>query len=925
MPRPTYGDDVEARVKRLFTVLLSLNDLNEDNCGIKFRWDYSDSPSDSPKLVVKTTLRHLEALTKKDGQGHLNKTQIREALQRMEDFLGILTDNRVHKRGTENWDFTLTLWFRESEKNLEKFEIEWSDRRPEKSKQQAAATTQKAKTTQQKKSSFCQAPALPQYFVERPSHQEAVKNLLLSQAADTPGTLVVSAIYGLGGIGKSTLAAAIAHSLEVQTCFPDGILWVTLGQNPDLLPFLGNWIQSLGDYNYKPTSVNDASTYLRTLLYEKRVLLVVDDAWNPEHVEPFRVGGSNCRVLVTTRGAVIKGATPYNLNVLTKEQSLSLLQKSSRVELTADEQQLAEQLAITVGYLPLALDLAAAQVAEGVTWKEILKDLQADIAYLETLDLPDLEQYSSEEKRKHCSLIASFNLSLRSLTPEMLRQFAWFGVLPEDVNITSAMAATLWEITPRQALTTLRTFKTKALLLPGTAVGEHSSTYRLHDLMHDMAKRSLTAEESPQQHELPGFGFKLAYAHSLLLERYRKKTQSGLWHTLSDDGYIHRNLRWHLEQAGKIENLHQLLQEETEVGKNGWYEACASLGETAIFVTDVARAWRLAEKMFEENPAHSTSLQCFYALITASLNSLVANLPNNLLIALVAKKVWTPEQGLAYTLQSSNPSQKADSLTELANHLPLNLNKLALEKALAAAKLIQDEYSRAYALTALADKLPSVLPDALTAAKLIQDKEHRAYALTALADKLPSVLPDALAAAKLIQDEYSRAYALTALADKLPSVLPDALAAAKLIQDKEHRAYALTALADKLPSVLPDALTAAKLIQDEYIRTKVLSALADKLPPELLLDALAAAKLIQDERHRAAALSALADKLPPKLLFDALAAAKLIQDEYSRADALNALADKLPSVLPDALAAAKLIQDEYSRAYALTALADKLP
>jgi hypothetical protein len=548
MPRATHGDDVKARVKRLFAVLLSLSDLNEDNCGIDFRWD----DSGSPKLVVKTTLRHLEALTKKDGQGHLSKTQIREALQRMEDFLGILADNRLHKRGTENWDFTLTLWFRESAKNLEKFEIEWDNRRPEKSKQQAAATTQKAKTTEQKKSSFCQAPALPQYFVERPSHQEAVKNLLLSQVAALPGTLVVSAIYGLGGIGKSTLAAALAHSLEVQTCFPDGILWVTLGQNPDLLPFLGNWIQSLGDYNYKPVTISDASMHLQTLLYDKKALLVVDDAWNPEHVEPFRVGGSKCRVLITTREAVIKGATRYDLDVLTPDESLALLQKTC-VSLTQDEQQLAQELAVTVGYLPLALDLAAAQIAEGVTFAELLKDLKANIAYLETFDLPGLEKYSSEEKRKHCSLIASFNLSLRSLTPEMLRQFAWFGILPEDVNITPAMASTLWSITPRQALTTLRTFKTKALLLPGTAVGEHSSTYRLHDLMHDMAKRSLAREVSPQQHELPGLGLNLADAHSLLLERYSKKTQSGFWHTLSDDGYIHRNLSWHLEQAGRIE------------------------------------------------------------------------------------------------------------------------------------------------------------------------------------------------------------------------------------------------------------------------------------------------------------------------------------------------------------------------------------
>ena len=744
MPRATYGDDVKARVKRLFEGLVSLSDLNEDNCGIEFKWH--ESGSANHKLVVKTTLRHLEALTKKDGKGHLTKEQIREALQRMEDFLEILADNRLQKRGTEKWDFTLTPWFKESAKNLDKFDIEWENRRPEKSKQQATSTTPadlKILSVEYKKSCFCQAPPLPQYFVERPEYQQAVKNALLSQEADRPGTLVVSAIYGLGGIGKSTLAAVLAHNLEVQTHFPDGVLWVTLGQNPDLLPLLGNWIKSLGDRDYKPVTVDDAKMHLQTLLYDKKALLVVDDAWNPEHVEPFRVGGLNCRVLVTTREAVIKGATRYDLDVLTAEQSLKLLQKSC-VPLTADEQQLAQELAVTVGYLPLALDLAAAQVAEGVSWAELLEDLQADIAYLETLDLPDLEKYSNEEKRKHHSLIASFNLSLRSLTPEMLRQFAWFGILPEDVTITEVMAATLWEITPRQALTTLRSFKTKALLMPGAMISQQKQTYRLHDLMHEMAKRLLIGEPSPEQpQELPGLGLKtLAAGHSMLLEQYRKKTQAGLWHTLSDDGYIYANLSWHLEQAGRTNELHQLLQEETETGKNGWYEACDRLGQTAIFVTDVARAWRLADEILKENSSNSIGLQCRYAFITASLNSLAANLPEELLIALVKKKVWMEEQGLAYALQVPNQQKKVSTLASLADYLPQILKEQALQIALETARSIADEYNRAYALTALADKLPEALmPQALEAARSIANEEYRAYALTALAiplSKMPA-------------------------------------------------------------------------------------------------------------------------------------------------------------------------------------------
>ena len=134
-----------------------------------------------------------------------------------------------------------------------------------------------------------QMPPLPDHFVERPEPQDAVKGQLLCE--DKVGTLVVSAIYGLGGIGKSVLATKLAHDPEVRDYFADGILWATLGQKPDILPLLSGWIQALGDNDYKPTAVESASNHLRTLLYDKCILLVVDDVWNPVHLEPFRVGG----------------------------------------------------------------------------------------------------------------------------------------------------------------------------------------------------------------------------------------------------------------------------------------------------------------------------------------------------------------------------------------------------------------------------------------------------------------------------------------------------------------------------------------------------------------------------------------------------------------------------------------------------------
>jgi uncharacterized protein (UPF0261 family) len=134
--------------------------------------------------------------------------------------------------------------------------------------------------------------------------------------------------------------------------------------------------------------------------------------------------------------------------------------------------------------------------------------------------------------------------------------------------------------------------------------------------------------------------------------------------------------------------------------------------------------------------------------------------------------------------------------------------------------------------------------------------------LTALADKLPEVLPKALEAAQAIQHEFDRAQALKALADKLtPELLPKALAAALAIQSESLRAEALTALADKLPEVLPKALEAALAIEQEAYRAQALTVLADKLTPELLPKALEAAQAIEHKSDRAQALTALALQL----------------------------------------------------------------
>ncbi len=436
----------------------------------------------------------------------------------------------------------------------------------------------------------------------------------------------------------------------MQNYFCDGILWATLGQEPNVLSLLGGWVQALGDYNFKPTSVEATTNHLRTLLYDKAVLLVVDDAWDTKDAQAFNVGSARCQVLVTTREGAIAdalAASTYSLDIMTAAQALELLTKKLGREITGIERQSAENLAKSVGYLPLALELAAAEVANGTTWNELLSDIQEEVARLKSFDRPEAEEITDEASLKRLSLTASLNLSVKRMPQEKQHQFFWLGVIPEDVNITKMMAASLWEMDERDAAKILQYLRNKALLLPGLPLANGTPTYRLHDLFHDLARNLLTASTTPKrQGDLPGLGIALADAHVTLLEKYRQKTQNNLWHTLPDDNYIHQHLVWHLEKAGKIDEIHQLLLEESTTGNNGWYEAREKLVQTAGYITDISRAWELAEaKWTESNLSQVVSLQCRYALIISSLNSLAANVPIELLVALVQKNVWTPEQG----------------------------------------------------------------------------------------------------------------------------------------------------------------------------------------------------------------------------------------------------------------------------------------
>src|SRR5205085_4237394 len=125
---------------------------------------------------------------------------------------------------------------------------------------------------------------------------------------------------------------ALAHDPDIAQAFPDGVLWTSLGEAPNLLAELMAWAEALRLTS--PGQVPQLETItaqLNAVLRDKRMLLIVDDLWHEEHAAPFKVGGHGCALMMTSRlNGVAQALAPtsydlYRLPVLTDETALELL------------------------------------------------------------------------------------------------------------------------------------------------------------------------------------------------------------------------------------------------------------------------------------------------------------------------------------------------------------------------------------------------------------------------------------------------------------------------------------------------------------------------------------------------------------------------------------------------------------------------
>jgi hypothetical protein len=315
-------------------------------------------------------------------------------------------------------------------------------------------------------------------YVERLEALRALRDALFAESSRQP--IALTALAGMGGIGKTVLAQALAHDEAIQQAFPDGIVWITVGKEPkyDLVAVMHEIGKAFGDGLARCDNELACLDQYRTLMAQKAALVVVDDVWRKSDLDPFLAESPRSRVLFTTRDAAIgrfMGAQEHTAQLMDMEKSRELLAAWAGLE-PERLPPMADEVVAECGRLPLALSVIGA----------LLRDAGAEV-WSDTLDLlrkADLTGIAEQLPPGQESFFKAVEVSFNALPPVMKERYKKLAVLLEDMAAPLPVLETLWNLGEAEARRIGRYLADRSLAHQDAPSG----SIRLHDLQLDYVR-----------------------------------------------------------------------------------------------------------------------------------------------------------------------------------------------------------------------------------------------------------------------------------------------------------------------------------------------------------------------------------------------------------------------------------------------------
>jgi DNA-binding SARP family transcriptional activator len=333
-------------------------------------------------------------------------------------------------------------------------------------------------------------------FTGRSQQIEAIQHQFALATGDIARFAVpVVVMAGKPGIGKTTLAVHAAHRLAAS--YPDGQLYADLhGRHPEQIApnrVLERFLRALGvPGTQMPEMLEERAELYRTLLADRRVLVVLDNAGDEDQVRPLVPGTSQSAVLITSRSrmAGLPGAVHIDIDVFKADQSMELLSRIAGPERVRTEPDSTAELAELCGHLPLALRIAGARLAARQHWsvEHLVERLANEARRLDEL------------KHSGMGIRASISLTYDHLEDDARRLFRLLTVL-DFAHFSPWVAAAALDTSFFEAQDLLDDLADAQLIETTDAGRGVHAQYRFHDLIRVFARERLAAEDPVEERQ----------------------------------------------------------------------------------------------------------------------------------------------------------------------------------------------------------------------------------------------------------------------------------------------------------------------------------------------------------------------------------------------------------------------------------------